>query len=98
MTGLAVLLLIKDSPYDEPLRRPNQSLGEVRNLRRAWKEPGTRLGLWTHLTTSFSGSTFGLLWGYPFLVQGQGLAPTTAAAMLLLPVHVLKKDPAVAGA
>ena len=87
LTGLAVLFLIKDSPYDEPLRRTKQSLGEVRhNLRRAWNEPGTRLGLWTHFTTSFSGSTFGLLWGYPFLVQGQGVAPTTAAAMLILPV------------
>ena len=87
VTGLAVLFLIKDSPYDEPLRRPKQSLGEVRgNLRRAWKEPGTRLRLSTHLTTSFSGSTFGLLRWCPFLVRGQRLAPTTAAAMLILPV------------
>lgn len=87
LTGLLVLFLIKDTPYDEPLRRAKQPLSEVRkNLRRAWREPGTRLGLWTHFTTSFSGSTFGLLWGYPFLVQGQGLAPTTAAAMLIIPV------------
>ncbi|TCC43242.1 MFS transporter [Kribbella sindirgiensis] len=87
LAGLLVLFLIKDSPYDEPLRRAKQPLYEVkRNLRRAWQEPGTRLGLWTHFTTSFSGSTFGLLWGYPFLVQGQGLAPTTAAAMLIIPV------------
>ncbi|TCC20729.1 MFS transporter [Kribbella speibonae] len=87
LAGLLVLFLIKDSPYDEPLRRAKQPLHEVRrNLRRAWQEPGTRLGLWTHFTTSFSGSTFGLLWGYPFLVQGQGLAPTTAAAMLIIPV------------
>jgi MFS family permease len=87
VTGLAVLFLIKDTPYDEPLHRTKQSLGEVRhNLRRAWREPGTRLGLWTHFTTSFSGSTFGLLWGYPFLVRGQGLAPTTAAALLIVPV------------
>ncbi|MGW6201755.1 MFS transporter [Kribbella sp. NPDC055110] len=87
VAGVLVLFLIKDSPYDEPLRRAKQPLHEVRkNLRRAWQEPGTRLGLWTHFTTSFSGSTFGLLWGYPFLVQGQGLAPTTAAAMLIIPV------------
>ncbi|TCC11530.1 MFS transporter [Kribbella soli] len=87
LAGLLVLFLIKDTPYDEPLRRAKQPLHEVkRNLRRAWQEPGTRLGLWTHFTTSFSGSTFGLLWGYPFLVQGQGLAPTTAAAMLIIPV------------
>ncbi|TDW81051.1 nitrate/nitrite transporter [Kribbella sp. VKM Ac-2566] len=87
LAGLLVLFLIKDTPYDEPLRRAKQPLREVKkNLRRAWQEPGTRLGLWTHFTTSFSGSTFGLLWGYPFLVQGQGLAPTTAAAMLIIPV------------
>ncbi len=87
LAGVLVLFLIKDSPYDEPLRRAKQPLHEVkRNLRRAWQEPGTRLGLWTHFTTNFSGSTFGLLWGYPFLVQGQGLAPTTAAAMLIIPV------------
>ncbi|WP_405062882.1 MFS transporter [Kribbella sp. NBC_01505] len=87
VAGVAVLLLMKNTPYDEPLRRPKQSVVEVRaNLRRAWKEPGTRLGLWTHFTTSFSGSTFGLLWGYPFLVQGQGVSPGTAAAMLILPV------------
>ncbi|MEU0090189.1 MFS transporter [Kribbella sp. NPDC006257] len=87
ITGLAVIFLLKNSPYDEPVHRTKQSLAEVRrNLRRAWKEPGTRLGLWTHFTTSFSGSTFGLLWGYPFLVRGEGLAPTTAASMLILPV------------
>jgi predicted MFS family arabinose efflux permease len=87
LTGVAVLFLIKNSPYDEPLHRTKQSLSEVQhNLRRAWKEPGTRLGLWTHFTTSFSGSTFGLLWGYPFLVRGEGLKPTTAAALLIVPV------------
>lgn len=87
VTGILVLLLISDTPYDEPLHRTKQSLGEIKkNLRRAWKEPGTRLGLWTHFTTSFSGSTFGLLWGYPFLVQGEGVAPTTAATMLIVPV------------
>ncbi|MFK4083084.1 nitrate/nitrite transporter [Kribbella sp. NPDC020789] len=87
VAGIAVLVLLRNTPYDEPLRRTKQSVTEVRkNLRRAWKEPGTRLGLWTHFTTSFSGSTFGLLWGYPFLVQGQGVAPGTAAAMLILPV------------
>jgi sugar phosphate permease len=87
LTGLAVIFLLKDSPYDEPLHRAKHSLTHVRrNLRRAWKEPGTRLGLWTHFTTSFAGGTFGLLWGYPFLVKGQGVAPTTAAAMLILPV------------
>lgn len=87
LTGVAVLSMLRDSPYDEPLHRTKQTLAEIRhNLGRAWKEPGTRLGLWTHFTTGFPAGTFGLLWGYPFLVRGQGVEPTTAAAMLVLPV------------
>lgn len=87
VSGVGVLLFLRDSPYDEPLHMSKLPLADVRkNLRRAWKEPGTRLGLWTHFTTSFSAGTFGLLWGYPFLVSGEGVRPTTAAAILVLPV------------
>ncbi len=65
-------------------------------LRDAWREPGTRLGLWTHFTTQFSGCVFGLLWGYPFLVQGEGLTPAAAAVLLsLLNVVVLVGGPLV---
>jgi predicted MFS family arabinose efflux permease len=87
VSGVGVLLFLRDSPYDEPVHRSKLPLAEVRrNLRRAWTEPGTRLGLWTHFTTSFSAGTFGLLWGYPFLVSGEGLRPATAAAILVIPV------------
>lgn len=87
VTGAGVLFFLRDSPYDEPLHTSKLPLAEVRkNLRRAWKEPGTRLGLWTHFTTSFSSGTFGLLWGYPFLVQAEGLTPGVAAAILVIPV------------
>jgi MFS family permease len=40
-----------------------------------------------HFTTQFSGVVFTLLWGYPFLVEGQGL--TVAAAGTLLSVLIL---------
>jgi MFS family permease len=53
-------------------------------LRASWREPGTRLGLWTHFVTQFSGNTFALFWGYPFLVEGQGLSPAAAGALLTL--------------
>ncbi len=54
------------------------------DLRDTWREPGTRLGMYTHLTTQFSGMAFGLLWGFPFLTVGQGLSPATAAGLLTL--------------
>jgi MFS family permease len=52
------------------------------DLRHAWRHPGTRLGLWTHFTTQFTGTVFALMWGFPFLVAGEGLARGTASALL----------------
>jgi sugar phosphate permease len=70
-------------------RAANASMAEVRrNLVDTWREPGTRLGLYTHLVTQFSGTVFALLWGYPFLVVGEGLSPGTAALLLTLLVVV----------
>lgn len=55
-------------------------------LTRAWAEPGTRLGTWTHMCTMFSGCVFGMLWGYPYLVEGEGVSPATASALLTVMV------------
>ena len=58
--------------------------GRRAQIRDAWREPGTRLGLWTHFVTQFSGNAFALFWGYPFLVEGQGLSPAAASGLLTL--------------
>lgn len=52
------------------------------DLKQAWLQPGTRLGLWTHFTTQFAGTVFALTWGFPFLVAGEGLSRGTAGALL----------------
>jgi MFS family permease len=56
----------------------------VRRLGLAWREPGTRLGLWTHFVTQFSGTVFALLWGYPFLVVGEHRSPAMAGLLITL--------------
>ncbi|MBG0814062.1 nitrate/nitrite transporter [Planomonospora sp. ID82291] len=73
----AVLLLavLRDS-------RPDGAAERAPGLRAAWAEPGTRLGMWTHAATQCSAAAFLLLWGYPFLVQAQGLDPSTAGVLL----------------
>ncbi|WP_208092259.1 MFS transporter [Blastococcus xanthinilyticus] len=88
LVALLVLLALRDAP--EGTARPTAvGLAELRRgLVDTWREPGTRIGLYTHLVTQFSGTVFALLWGYPFLVIGQGLAPGTAAALLSLLVLV----------
>ena len=87
--GLAVLVVVRDRPPGAPPPPPAASPGEVlRGLRTSWFEPGTRLGLWTHLGTQFCGTVFGLLWGVPYLVAGQGMTAGQASALLTLLVVV----------
>ncbi|WP_231486931.1 MFS transporter [Candidatus Blastococcus massiliensis] len=91
-TGLLVAVLVLVALRDAPggaVRGPAAGLAELRRtLADTWREPGTRIGLYTHLVTQFSGTVFALLWGYPFLVVGQGLSPSTAAGLLTLLVLV----------
>ena len=51
-------------------------------LRKNLKDAKTRKAFWVHFTLQSSGSMFILLWGYPFLVQGEGLPKSTASTLL----------------
>ncbi len=79
-----LLLVVKDSPYrGTPVEKIRvRALRE--NLRDVWGAHGTRLGLWSHFTSQFGITVFSLLWGYPFLVSGEGLSPDVASALLIL--------------
>jgi MFS family permease len=91
--ALSVLVLIvsavalRDSPATRAQPLEGGSWGHVgSDLVIAWRHPGTRLGLWTHFTTQFSGAVFALMWGYPFLVSGLDLSAGAAGGLLTLTV------------
>lgn len=81
---LPAALLLKSSPYvgTSVERVKLRALAET--LREVWGNPGTRVGMWSHFTSQFSPTVFTLLWGYPFLVVGEGLTPSAAAGLLIL--------------
>lgn len=91
--GVLVLLLVvfvlrerPDGPVPPAPPRPAGG-GYVRHqISAAWREPGTRLGLWAHFTTQFPGMVFLLLWGMPFLVEAQGRSRSEASGLLTLVV------------
>ncbi|TFV61724.1 UNVERIFIED_ORG: MFS transporter [Bacillus sp. AZ43] len=88
LVAVLVLVALRDAP-EGTAPAPAAGLAELRvNLAATWREPGTRIGLYTHLVTQFSGTVFALLWGYPFLVVGEGLSPGLAASLLTLLVVV----------
>jgi MFS family permease len=83
--GLAAFAVVRDRPPSAPPPPPAPSPSEVlRGLVCSWREPGTRLGFWTHMGTQFSGQVFALMWGVPYLVAGQGFSTGAASAMLTL--------------
>ncbi|UJB42871.1 MFS transporter [Streptomyces sp. A1-5] len=92
--GIAVLVLLllflKDHPEGfAPPPTPREHSGATfvrRQIANAWREPGTRLGMWVHFTTQFPAMVFLLLWGLPFLVEAQGLSRGTAGELLTLVV------------
>jgi len=85
VVAVLVALLLRDAPAgSDPAPAPASRALVTDRLRGAWREPGTRLGLWTHFATQFSGTVFALLWGYPFLVVGEGLSPASAGLLLSL--------------
>lgn len=83
LIAVALVAYLHDSPQARHVRGEALSWERLRmSLRASWRQPGTRLGFWIHFTTPFSSTTLALLWGYPFLVRGEGDSGTTAAALL----------------
>jgi MFS family permease len=82
MVGVA--LLVKDSPYRRTDVVHHKMRALAASLRTVWGNPGTRLGLWSHFTAQFSVTVFTLLWGFPFLVRGEGLSARAASILLMV--------------
>ncbi|MFP3462896.1 MFS transporter [Arthrobacter globiformis] len=80
-----VVLMLQDVPPGTPRQEAAKGLRATGvSLSRAWKQPGTRLGMWSHFTIQFSGTVFAMTWGYPFLISAQGLSAGTVASLMSL--------------
>jgi MFS family permease len=87
--GVVVILVVRDVPPGAPSSRSVKDVRTVgRDLMLAWRDPGTRLGLWSHFTTQFAANVMGLLWGYPFFVHAEHTGTAVAGMLLSLLVVV----------
>jgi MFS family permease len=95
--AVAVAVVVHDSPDDRVLRGPRMTFATIRaSLRASWAHPGTRLGFWMHFVTQFSATAMTLLWGFPFLVKGEGLGDGQASLLLsLVVVAVMYSGPTI---
>lgn len=86
---LLLLVLVRDTPTRRTQPGPPISRRRVvSTIVEVWARSGTKMGFWVHFSTPFSVMVFALLWGYPFLVQGQATDPIAAGVLLLLATFV----------
>lgn len=83
LLSVALVVIVKDSPYTGVAVEKIKARALARTLAEVWGNPGTRLAMWIHFTGQFGSTVFTMLWGYPFLVEGQGLSPGAAGALLI---------------
>ncbi len=96
--GIVLIAVVRDSPYEDHHRDEIKMRAVGRALKLAWAEPGTRLGLWSHFSAQFGATVFALLWGFPFLVSGQGLTPGAASGLLIvMTVTTIVTSPVIGG-
>lgn len=87
LLAILVLLAVRDQPPGGPGRPVHAGWRQaLRDLQAAFSQAGTRLGLWSHFVTQFSGMVFALLWGFPFMTMGLGYSPALAGWLLTLMV------------
>ncbi len=79
-----LILLVKNSPYRGEAVEKIKMRALIATIAQVWGNPGTRLGLYAHFSSQFGATVFAMLWGYPFLVRGEGLAPSTAGTLIVV--------------
>lgn len=89
---------LRDHPdgVTPPAPEPIPLRGVLSRVAEAWAVPGTRLGFWAHFSTMSTPAIIGLLWGFPYLVQAQGMSPQAASSMLgLLVIGAIVSSPII---
>lgn len=72
--ALAALGVVRDAPGAQVAGPPpagHDAIGAT--LRTAWRQRRTRLGFWAHFGLMTPFVTMTALWGYPWLVEAQGV-------------------------
>nr|WP_221308838.1 MFS transporter [Nocardiopsis mwathae] len=80
---LLVLLVVRDRPAGMPAEaHPQERVSLRARLTEALRARGPRVGMASHVVLQAPYTMLAALWGYPFLVEGLGMAPVVAGTVL----------------
>ncbi|GAA1781693.1 MFS transporter [Streptomonospora arabica] len=80
--SLLVLLVVRDRPTGPLPAGTRPRVRALESIAEALRTRGPRLGMVHHAAIMPPYTTLGVLWGYPFLVEGVGFAPGVAGTLL----------------
>ncbi len=86
IVAVVAFLVIRDSPKGQVRRDTHIAERFFSQLVEVVREPGTRLGMFEHALSCFGALAFGLMWGFPYLIEGEGLSPAAAGALFTVMV------------
>ncbi len=86
VVAVAAFLIIRDSPQGQVRRDTQIAERFFSQLVQVVREPGTRLGMFEHALSCFGALAFALMWGFPYLMEGEGLSPAAAGALFTVMV------------
>lgn len=79
---ISAVFIVNDRDHDPKSKSVTSLKVVTQQLFENIRHPGVRMSFWTHFVLQSAPSVFSLLWGYPFLVSGQGIAPHVASLLL----------------
>src|SRR4051794_36376981 len=89
LLAAGALGVVRDAPGARAVADRDDHDRALETLRAAWRQRRTRLGFWAHFGLMTPFVTMTALWGYPWLVEAQGLSHATAASWLAFAVVAL---------
>ncbi len=72
VVAVVIGVLLRNAPRGVPVAVSPPDVGLRQQLAAVLAVPATRLAFWIHWMCAFWGMVFALMWGYPFLLHGQG--------------------------
>ena len=80
------LLFVRDHPPGAQIPRPQGRRGGFAGAGEVIAMPAGQLGFFIHMSTAYFPLIFTFMWGFPFLIQGQGLTEAQAGNLFTVMV------------
>lgn len=81
LVAVSAYAIVRDSPHGRLHRNTHVAERFVSQVAAVVREPGTRLAMFEHPLACFAALSFGLMWGFPYLLEGEGVSPAVAGAL-----------------